>query len=94
MQSTLTESDLKKLKTWFDEKIGGMRCPCCGHDNTLGVYPNFVVALHYDAHSTRFYYGYGISLIASICSQCAHTMFFSAEAMGFKADIPAAQPVS
>lgn len=84
----LTQEDQDKIKNWVQQKAStGLRCFVCGNQNwTIGSPAAMTVSI--DVRTTRINYMTGFPLIALMCAHCAHTLWFSAAAMGLltKAD--------
>lgn len=83
----LTDTDKQSVQSWISSKCGKMRCVCCGNARWT-LFDASSLAIGFGVHTTRFHYHEGIPLISTACEHCGHVVFFSANMLGFKPDVP------
>lgn len=86
----LTQADTERIHRWLEAHVSsGLRCFACGHAQ-WAVQNQAGMTVMYDIHTTRIHYMQGFPMIALICAQCGHMIWFSALAMGLTPDAPQA----
>ena len=80
----LTSEDQEKIKKWLEQKSSsGLRCFVCGHQRwSIGNLAAMTVSV--DTQTGRMHYMQGYPLVALLCDNCAHTIWFNANLIGLK----------
>lgn len=82
----LTQQEMERAKEWIDSHAPKLRCFCCGNGRWQ-VANKAAMTVMCDTHTGRVHYMEGYPMIALICANCAHIVWFSAPMMGLKPEL-------
>lgn len=86
----LNQDDKKMIQQWVETHAPQLRCFCCGGQQwEMGLQAGMTVM--YDTHTGRIHYMDGYPMVALVCKNCAHIVWFSAPLIGLSPQPPKAE---